>query len=152
MPRLITLPSELAHVRELSRDLQEGDIREMESLGVNPSHALFHSFKQSLLRRSALLDGKVIAMWGVGGTPLSLVGHPYLLTGNGIKGISSIRFVSIYRQEVNYMKQLFPVLENYVDASYTEAKRVLKMSGFHLDGARPLGPKGSLFQRFWMES
>lgn len=142
--------SDMSHVRELSRDLRDEDRQEVEAMGIKPSHALFHSFKRSIMRRTALLDGKVIAMWGVAGTPLSLVGHPYLLTGNYFTNLSPLKFIRTYKLEVEYMKQLFPVLENYVDASYKGAIRVLELVGFKLDEPILVGPRNTPFRRFSM--
>jgi len=66
---------------------------------------------------------------------LGQVGTPWLLTSDAVKNISPLKFTRIYQQEVGKMKRLFPVLENYVDAEYNGAIRLLKIVGFELGEA-----------------
>jgi hypothetical protein len=72
-------------------------------------------------------------MWGVAGISLGIKGMPYLITSPLSETISPIKFAKIYTSQVKEMKKLFPVLENYVDASYTGAVRMLSLAGFRLD-------------------
>ena len=147
---MITIvPSTLKHVRELSETMREADKNEMSRLGVAPHKALFYSFKFSILRRTALIDGKVAAMWGVYGVPTGITGQPYLLTSPVSETVSPLKFAKIYMNEVNQMKKLFPVLQNYVDASYTGAVRMLKLAGFELE---PVTLNGNDFYKFSMVS
>ena len=122
------------HVKDLLKTLRPADKLEAERLGLDPDKAVYQSYHSALYRKTGLVDGEVAAMWGVSGTPLSLIGHPYLITGSLVETISPRRFITIYKEEVQRMKQLFPVLENYVDADYKSAVRVLKISGFKLEG------------------
>lgn len=120
------------HALELSKTLREKDKREVLGLGVTPRKALFYSYRHAILRRTALIDDEVAAMWGVAGTPLGMTGTPYLLTSPLVERITPREFVRIYREQLKDMKNLFPILENYVDASYTEAVRLLLLSGFEI--------------------
>jgi len=141
-------PSELRDVRELSNILREKDRQEALNAGVEPHKALYHSFKQGIYRRTAFVDGMLAAMWGVAGVTLGLIGQPYLVTSKHVEDISPIKFARIYRQEVEEMKKFFPILENYVDASYNEAVRMLEIAGFKIDNPIELGPNKTLFYRF----
>lgn len=127
------IDSTAAHTRELSKTLRVADRLEVSRLGEDPDKIVFKAYRISLYRKTVLIDGNVAAMWGVYGMPLGQQGFVWFLTGSGIEKISPHRFVSIYRKEVQIMKRLFPVLENFVDASYTEAVRLLQLSGFHLE-------------------
>lgn len=122
--------SNLRDVRELTKIMRKNDQLEAIALGSSPNRALYQSFKHGLYRITALIDGDVAAMWGVAGSPLGIVGQPYLVTGTNVTKISAIRFTKIYKSEVSKMLRLFPVLENYVDASYTSAVRMLELAGF----------------------
>lgn len=135
-----------SHVRELRKTIRVGDRQEAISLGLDPEKALFYAYKHSLLRRTAFVDGEVAAMWGVSGTPLALVGQPFLITGLASELISPLRFARIYKRQAEEMSSLFPVLENYVDASYDGAVRLLEISGFTLSG--PITFNGNEFYRF----
>lgn len=127
------VPSTLRHVTELSETMNDLDKKEIVSLGMTPRKALFYSYKFSLMRRTAVIDGGVAAMWGVFGVPMGITGQPYLLTSPLVRTIPVRKFVSIYKNEVQQMKKLFPVLENYVDASYEGAIRMLRIAGFSLE-------------------
>jgi hypothetical protein len=87
-------------------------------------------------------------MWGICGVHIGLIGHPYLITGYKALSVSPVRFAKIYIQEVQVMKRMFPVLENYVDAEYTGACRLLEIAGFTLEG--PMMLNNNQFYRFSM--
>lgn len=88
-------------------------------------------------------------MWGLHGELLGSVGYPYLVTTPWCEAISPLRFARIYRQEVEIMRQFFPLLENYVDPKYLEAVRLLKMAGFQMF---PEVFNNTCFLRFRLES
>lgn len=132
MLQIDIIPSTSAHVRELCLSLREKDKQEARAAGLVPHKALFYSYKNAFLRRSCLIDGRVAAMWGVVGSPLGILGQPYLVTGSLSETISPLVFSRIYIREVLVMKKYFSVLENYVDADYTEAVRLLEIAGFSL--------------------
>jgi hypothetical protein len=131
--------------------LRDGDRREIEALGKDPRKALRYSFRSSLYPpQVALVDGEIAALWGLCGDMLSDVADPWLVTGKAIER-APISFVKIARGWIAEALQIKPRLENYVHADYTEAVRLLKVLGFHLDEPAPLGPRRALFRRFWIE-
>ena len=140
------------HVRMLSQVMCEQDMREVEALGLSPQKALWRSYKGSICRETAFVNGQIAAMWGVSGNPMGLQGAPWLLTSNVSKTVSPVAFAFIYRRSVRGMLELFPTLENWVDASYTEAVRLLQIIGFELGEPEPLGPKGALFRKYIMRA
>lgn len=140
------------HIRELYKTLREEDRKEVIRLGFEPDRALFHSCKHALIRRTGLIDGRVAGMWGVVGSPLGIVGQPYLMTSKYVSEISPLRFASIYKQEAAAFSQIFPVLENYVDAEYDKAIRLLEIVGFSVDRQNPFKTKnGDMFYKFRKE-
>lgn len=140
------IPSTLKHARELSKTLRPEDKQEAIHFGLDPNKAAFYSFRRALYRLTAVVDGEVAAMWGVIGTPMSNIGRPYLITGTAVNKVSPLVFTRIYKQEVQNMMKLFPVLENYVDASYYSAVRMLKLIGFTI--SKPFEYNGNLFNKF----
>lgn len=80
------------------------------------------------------------------GSALGLVGQPYFLTGPSIEKINPMKFSRLYKQEVQEMQKIFPILENYVDATYLGAIRMLKIAGFRLSD--PINVNGNYFRRF----
>lgn len=151
MPAIMITEATPRHVRLLGHRLRLADAREMTCLGLIPHRVLWHSYRLALLRKTALVDGDVAAMWGVAGSPLGLVGRPWLLTAPEAELVSSHAFVRIYRREVRQMLDLFPVLVGQVDATYREAVRLLDLSGFTVGPTTPFGPHGAMFRTYRME-
>ena len=113
------------HVSELKSNLREQDKNEVLGLGVSIQHALWYGYKNSVYRKTALIDGVPVAMFGVCGVLLGSKGLPWLLTSSDVNKVSPLKFARIYQEEVKKMLAIFPVLENLVDAEYTAAIRLL---------------------------
>jgi hypothetical protein len=62
--RVVILPSTVGHADELARNLRRAD-REVISLTDHPNAIVRSNYKASFLRRTALVDGNVAAMWGL---------------------------------------------------------------------------------------
>lgn len=145
------VPSEISHVHWLAARLRSEDRREIECAGINPRVAIRDSFRNGVMRSTALVDGEIAAMWGLGGTLLSNVGQPWLLTTPVIERVP-VTMVKVGREQVAAMLERRSRLENYVAAEYTRACRFLEVLGFTLDEPQVLGSKGAMFRRFWMGS
>lgn len=136
------------HVRELRETIRPADRQEIESFGYTCGKALWRSFKRSLTCKTALLDGKVAAIWGCGGTVLGSTGQPWLLTSDEVYKISPLKFARIYKYEVWEMLQEFESLENYCYAEYESALKLLKICGFNIGEPQSIGTMGKLFCKF----
>lgn len=141
--------SVIEDVFSLADSLRENDKQEALKLSLDPVYGLMYSFKNGFYRRTAFIDGVPAAMWGVCGSPLGIFGMPYLITSTEVLKISPIQFSRVYKKEVEVMKNLYPYLENFVDASYSGAVRMLKIAGFEL--SEPVTINGSDFLRFSMK-
>ncbi len=149
MTNIEIVPSTMDHAKELAQTLRFADKQEAIAAGLVPDKALFHSFNSALYRKTGLVNGRVAAMWGISGSPLGVVGQPYLITGSYVEDISPIKFAKIYKQEVEEMKKYFSLLENYVDSTYKGAVRMLRIAGFEL--SEPFKTNtGFSFQKFSM--
>lgn len=140
-----SLPS---HVAQLKGNLRPEDIKEVLRLGVSVERALWRSYKESLIRKTALIDGRVAAMWGAKGGVMAKEGMVWLLTSPDVKKVSPLQFARIYQEQVYNMLKIFPILENYVDASYSSAIRLLEIIGFTVYEPEPVGKDGAMFCRF----
>lgn len=141
----------MRHAKELSKTLRDDDQQEARALGHDPRKATFFAFRHGVLRKTALVEGKVAAMWGVCGSLLGQTGQPYLITGTEVSNVSSHAFAKIYRKEVLVMQDAFPILENYVDYRYEGAIRMLRLAGFRITGPYPMEPHGMMFLKFRRE-
>lgn len=135
-------------INKLSPFIRYRDRQEFAAVGYKPKEALYYSYKHGLYRQTGLMNGRVVACWGVTGAPMGLVGQPYLITGNLINKLSPLIFARLYKKEVETMLKIFPVLENYVDARYEGAIRLLKLAGFEIGEPVELGLNKSMFCKF----
>ena len=91
-------------------------------------------------------------MWGVHGNMLGLTGTPWLLTTYECEKVSPIIFAKIYHNEVMQMLKWFPVLVNYVDATYEKSIRLMELVGFTVGNPILIEKTGAMFRRFTMKS
>lgn len=148
-PAITIAPTVAAHIRELQGTIRDEDRREIEIYGFSCAKGLWRSYKVGLMNRTALVNGKVAACWGCGGTYMGSTGQPWLLTSYEAELVSPLKFARIYQQEVFKMLELFPVLENYVAADYEKAARLLEIIGFTLGPPEILG--AGLYRKFTLE-
>jgi hypothetical protein len=149
------VPCQIEHVYALARTMRDADRREIENLGFGVKKALYRAFRNSVMCKAALIHGEVAAVWGLAValrenvSPLSDLGVPWLHTSALVEQVP-FSFVRVGKRELAAMRQLRPKLESFVAADYKEAIKFLKILGFTVDKAEPLGLNGSLYCRFHM--
>lgn len=133
---------------ELAPRMREDDAREvMASSGRAPLDALHESLRVSLWSWSLVIEGRVVAIWGVASGDSGEVGYPWLLTSDLVERHKR-EFLELSPVVVRVLLRTFPVLVNYVDARYRRAIRWLERLGAHLDEPVPFGLAGLPFRRF----
>jgi hypothetical protein len=144
--------AEIADVYRLARNLRDGDRLECASYGVTPIVGLRKSFKNAVLRRTALINGEIAAMWGIGviGSALSDTGYPWLMTAPAIERLP-VSFLREAQREVGRMRRIHRRLTGHVAARYGMACRFLEVLGFALSPPEPFGPRGEMFRTFTLE-
>lgn len=133
-------------------DIEDKDVLEARRLDLDILRNMHRTVDIAVYKKTALLDGVPMAMWGVVGDLFGSYGMPYLVVSKHIRAVTTREFVKIYKQEVQEMLKLFPRLENVVDAEYENAVRMLKIVGFKVSEPMPVFPSGSLFRRFQIET
>lgn len=129
------------HIRELSLNIRDGDKKEcLDIYGEQPYHVISSSFIMSYETYTGWDDG-VLGIVGV--VHPSLLGEaatPWLLTSNLLtkKPRHLLKFTKPFIQR---WLDMWPVLENYIDAEYTAALRWAKWSGFTIHEPTPYGVK-----------
>lgn len=151
VPLVSIVPTIPAHIGELKSNLRPEDAEEILRLGMTINHALWRSYRSSLICKTALIDDKVAAIWGVHGTFMGNIGTPWLMTSGEVSKVSPLKFARIYQDEIIKMLKMFQRLENYVDSDYSAAIRLLEIIGFTVDKGNKLSPAGNAYRRFWME-
>lgn len=146
-PEIVIVPATAEHIRDLMENLRDADRKEIESFGMSANKGLWRSFKNGLMNKAAFIDGKLAAVWGVGGVYMGAKGQPWLMTTPEVKKISPLRFARIYQREALDMLQMFEMLENYVAQEYNEAIRLLMICGFNVEEPEKIGQ--GMYRRFW---
>src|ERR1700744_4738433 len=103
-----------AHIRELSINMKSDSAETALKLGMTPGQALWRSYKQSIYCKSAFIDGKLCAIWGLGGELYGEIGLPWLIMTEDVEQYP-FRVAFIYKRELKKMLELFPCVEDYVD-------------------------------------
>lgn len=150
-PEIEILTTTPVHLRMLAEVLRPEDRQEILAFGASPEKGLWRSYRSSVLRKTAFVDGQIAAIWGLRGKFMGSTGQPWLLTSHAVHKISPLKFTRIYQQEVKQMLDLFPKLMNVVDASYISAIRLLDIVGFKIHEPEPWGTKGELYRKFEIE-
>ncbi len=141
------------HVEELSHSMRPEDMAECWAAGHHlPYDALKISLSYTNSPKTGLVDGRVMAIWGVGKlSQLSETGIPWMLT--------SVLVEDHYRTFLRYSKRLLDeikkevvVFDNVVDARNIVSIRWLTWLGFTIHDPTPYGPDNMLFHRFTMEN
>lgn len=149
--RYIIVDAERNHAVQLARALRDGDKIEIAAGGLTERKAVWRSYKQSVLCKTAFVDGEIAAMWGLGGTLMSMRGNPWLLTTSAVEKYP-MDFAREARKAVREMLTIRPILFNYVLASYEHAVRFLQIIGFTMGDPFPMGVKGEQFRKFEMRA
>lgn len=138
------------HIHILARTIREDDKKEIEAYGFSCMKGLWRSYKNGTIDNTVLVDGKVAACFGCGGSFLGMTGRPWFLTSYEVDRISPITFYRIYKSEVGKMLDLFPILCNYVWADHVKAVRLLSLVGFSIGEPEKFG--NGIFRKFEMRA
>lgn len=140
------------HAVDMAVNMRKADVDEVwASAMISPLSALIHSLESDGKSWTALLDGKPIAMFGVGyGSDLGRTGFPWMLGTDEIAN-HPIHVLRNNRRYLPKMKEGRRVLVNFVDSRNTTAIRWLKWLGFKIEEAKPYGALNKPFHRFSME-
>ena len=117
------------HIRELVRHMRSEDRAEIVCGGCRPLNKLWRLWCDSSVCRTALVDGRVAAVWGCEGTTLEIVGHPWLFTTPTVQRIP-ITFFRETRREVAEMLMTRRLLTTHVLASYDRSLAFFTRLGF----------------------
>lgn len=135
------------HVLDLRDRLRPLDVRECAGYGASARSVLYRTFRRSFYARTALSDGRVIAMWGLGGALVGDEGNPWFLTAREVERFP-IAVVREARYGVAEMLTVRKFLWNYVLADYAQAVKLVGMLGFTVDEPQRVGV--DIYRRFWM--
>lgn len=151
MAKADVLPLTLDDIDAIEPLVRQADRDEItEALGIPMREALTDGIQQSLKASMIVVDGHVVAVFGDAAfSLLGGLGVPWLISTVHVERFPRA-FLAVCKPEVAEMLTRHAELINYVDVRNTVAIRWLRWLGFQFDDPEPYGPKGMLFQRFWM--
>ncbi len=104
--------------------------------GMASEEFLIKILRRSIFTDACLIDGKIMGVYGVLGEYLGTEGRPWSLL-NPIIEKYPFRVTYFYRQALEKMLQLFPVLIDRVDAKHDKILRMLKLMKFTFSEPEP---------------
>lgn len=138
-PEIVIIETIPAHIREMAEAMDETTANTAIKAGLSPRRTLWRSFRKSIICKTAFINGKISAIWGVSGIMFSDTGQPWLVMSPDVQEYP-MRVAFRYRKELEKMQVMFPVLEDYVDEDNSKAIRMLELMGFKISKNRiPLG-------------
>lgn len=151
MPEYEIVPARQEHIRTLAPVMRQADVEEVWAITRDtPYTALRRSVLGSRDPKTGLADGRVVCMFGVANCSLlGDVGHPWLLASDELPQHFRA-FLRRNREYVKRIRQVYPVMRNYVDARNLLAVRWLRWLGFSIYDAQPMGPDQLPFHPFEM--
>lgn len=127
------------HLRMMSEAMTLDSMETAKRMGMTPLKALWHSYRNSIICKTAFIDGRIAAIWGLNGIMLSDAAKPWLVMTPETQEYP-FRVAFRYRKELENMLKLFPVLEEYVPESNEKSIRLLELMGFKVSKNRiPFG-------------
>lgn len=127
-----------------------------DEIAITAGGSTLDALRLSLARSSHAVTavdgvGRVICMFGVGSMGfLSIAGSPWLL-GSDLVNDHWRLFVRLSRKYLAAILDLYPELENAVDARADRSVRWLASLGFTVDRPEPIGLGGAPMRRFHIE-
>lgn len=118
-------------LREMAQAMTADSKDVAERLGYTPLKALWSSYRKSIICKTALINGKVSAIWGCYGVLFADTGQPWLIVAPSVEDYP-FRTAFIYKKELEKMQELFPILEEFVPADNEKSIRLLQLMGFHV--------------------
>lgn len=132
------VPASVRHIRPMSRRLRAAACLTLQAFGHDPRRALHRIFLNSFYCRTALIEDRPVAMWGVTGTLLNDVVYVWLVMSDDIANIPR---TIVWEAK----KELSNIMANYREIATTvlpdddAAIRFAVYLGFQdVDGAIPL--------------
>ena len=140
------------HIPPIAENMREDDVVEVRAMGLEPIEALELGLERATWCKTGLIDGVPVVMFGV--TPVSIlsgVGSPWLLGTDDVLRMKKT-FIKKNREYIPKMLRSFPRLFNFVDTRNVRSITWLKLLGFEILPAIPIGVHGEMFHPFNMRA
>lgn len=145
---ILVRETELKDLLELSVTMRQEDRDEIWHLArKTPEEALNQAYQTCEFNRTVLLDGRVVCIFGCGGTK-GEVGIPWMLASPLLMKIKK-PFLRECRAWLQEMSEGYEFLYNAAWSKNTAHIEWLRWLGFDIRPAIPMGPDGELYHEFF---
>jgi hypothetical protein len=136
-------------IKGLAQNMRKAEVDEVWSEShLGPEKALRLSFHRSSLKYSLFFKDRIVAMFGV--VPESLLSdhaQVWMLTSNEIDRMK-IRFLKLSRKFIEFLRERYPVLQNFVDCRHERSIAWLEWLGAEVSPPESYGPDNMPFRFF----
>jgi len=133
------VPTSVRHLKPMALGMRAASWLAMERYGQNPRAAVHRAFMVSHYRRTALIDGKPVAMWGVAGSLLNECADVWLFLSRDVEKMP-LAIVREARAELSQAADLYSHLEATLLPEDEPSVRFARFLGFGGDSERiPIG-------------
>lgn len=119
------------HINEIVPDLRDLHLREVAITGLTPKQVMWKCYRPSVIRRTALYEGRAVAIWGCAGTLLGGRGEPWLFATNEAVRLK-FSLLRVVRGEIDAMARVYGMLGGIVNSENTVACQFLERLGFKM--------------------
>jgi hypothetical protein len=134
------------HIGSITRRLRPDDYAEIAVLYGDVRKAIRAAYRVSSIRRVAFVDREIAALWGVTGSLLAQEAHMWLVTTAAVEKVP-LAFFRLARKEIREMLGTRTVLFGSVRVSYEKSVRFMRLLGWKIGEAVPLGTRGEMFYK-----
>lgn len=138
------VPARWHHAGALARRLCSDRWLAYKASGVDPKAQLRGLVQTSLIARTCILDGRVVAMWGMTGSLLSKAGALWMAISRDAAD-HPVALLKEVRNQLSYLFHVKQELRITVAEQDTKAIRFAEFLGFEQDGNRSQVGKSNVF-------
>ncbi|MBA58507.1 MAG: hypothetical protein CMQ40_04975 [Gammaproteobacteria bacterium] len=151
---LYVRPLEEKDVETIVPNLRDSDVLELAAImgpGKTTLDAVQYSTDVSKEKYSLVLEGKVIAVWGVSDSQIvDNFGIPWLVATPAIEDLY-VKVARFSRDWVKHISRDYEALYNFVHAPHWQSQKWLQMCGFNVVTSHKYGFNGEDFYLFLKE-
>lgn len=128
-PNIVIRDTNPFHLHEMAENMSADSANTAKKLGLTPKKALWYSYRKSIFCKSAFINEKLAAIWGIYGKVFADTGAPWLIMTPETQKYP-MRVAFRYKKEIEKMQIMFPILEEFVPETNDKSIRMLELMGF----------------------